>query len=72
MILSPTSAPREFAPLQICVQWAHECCCQPCPICIIDTRGLGSWLVHFLNGRRRWSKLAEWLSLEVSKRYVSE
>jgi hypothetical protein len=26
--------------------------------------------VHNISGRRRWSKLAEWLSADVSKRYV--
>jgi hypothetical protein len=27
--------------------------------------------VRNVSGRRRWSKLAEWLSADVSKRYVS-
>jgi hypothetical protein len=27
--------------------------------------------VRNLSGRRRWSKLAEWLSADVSKHYVS-
>ena len=27
--------------------------------------------VRNVSGRRRWSKLAEWLSAHVSKRYVS-
>ena len=28
--------------------------------------------VRNVSGRRRWSKLAEWLSADVSRRYVSE
>ena len=28
--------------------------------------------VRNVSGRRRWSKLAEWLSADVSKRYVNE
>ena len=28
--------------------------------------------VRNVSGQRRWSKLAEWLSADVSKRYVSE
>jgi hypothetical protein len=27
--------------------------------------------VRNISGRRRWSKLAEWLSADVSRRYVS-
>jgi UvrD-like helicase C-terminal domain len=28
-------------------------------------------VVRNVSGRRRWSKLAEWLSADISKRYVS-